>query len=226
MHDRRRAGLRQVLGEPRVDVVDRRDLARARCAPTGRRSAAAGARGSRSACRSPPGPHARQSTAWISTSASISSSPIRAPAGASSPAGSAVVITSPLDALHHVERRADHGLVVADGEHARDAHRRCPRAPRSRRASRSTSCARRRQRRRAAGGAAPIAAVAADRGRSRWSGRRRPARPRARRCRARARRGTPPAGDARAAAGGSSAAASSGVSTIAVKSGCDGMPET
>ena len=49
-------------------------------------------------------------------------------------------ITSPRDALHHVERRADHRLVVAGGEHRRRAHvGGLERA--SRRASRSTSCA-------------------------------------------------------------------------------------
>ena len=44
-----------------------------------------------------------------------------------------------LDALHQVERRADHGGVVAGREHAR--HARPPSSALSTRASRSTSCA-------------------------------------------------------------------------------------
>ena len=119
MHDRRRAGLRHVLRQPRADALDGRDLARLVAAPTGRGSGAAGVPGSRSACRSPPARRPRQSTAWISTSASISSSPIRAGAraGVSSAGGTLATITSPCDPLHHVEGRADRRRVLADGQH-------------------------------------------------------------------------------------------------------------
>ena len=165
--------------QPLADRLDRRDARACGCAPTGRGSGAAGARGSRSACRSPPGPASRQSTAWISTSASTSSSPMRRRSlGAVERGRHRARDDVALDALHDVERRADDGRVVAHREHLR-ARARGPASARSTRASRRTSCAlggsgaarraaqRRRRRRR---GAAR---------RSRWSGRRRPASTRA-----------------------------------------------
>ena len=64
----------------------------------------------------------------------------RRSAGVSSAAGHRVGDHVALDALHQVERRADHRLVVARREHAR-ARARGPASARSTRASRSTSCA-------------------------------------------------------------------------------------
>ena len=88
-------------------------------------------------------PAARQSTAWISTSASISSSPISRAlaAGCRAPAGTLVDDHLALDALHHVERRADDPFVVADREHLRARAPGVSARARSSRASRSTSCA-------------------------------------------------------------------------------------
>ena len=65
----------------------------------------------------------------------------RRSAGVSSAAGTSSMITSPCEALHDVERRADDRLVVAHREHLRARARRCPASARSSRASRRTSCA-------------------------------------------------------------------------------------
>ena len=106
-----------------------------------------------------------------------------------------------VDALHHVERRAGDGVVVAGGEHARHAHAAClERAQQERLAQHVVR--RRRQRRARRTAQHPFAAVAADHvgdvgvpvadrlGLQRA------------RCRARARRGRPPADGGSAAADG------------------------
>ena len=70
----------------------------------------------------PSSPAASQSTAWISTSASTSSSEISARSPAPSSCGRDLARDHvALDALHQVERRADHGGVGAGREHARHA---------------------------------------------------------------------------------------------------------
>ena len=194
MDDRRRAGVR---AGARPASARRARPPRCRacgCAPTGRGSAAPGARGTRSACRSPPGRRACQSTAWSSTSASTSSSPIRRRVlGRVERGRQAARDDLARDALHDVERRADDRVVVADRQHPRRADRagaraRAGRAPRAARRGRWAGAAG------AAGGAARPPSRRGARRRSRWSAPRRPARPRAgARRRGRGRRGRPAA---------------------------------
>ena len=125
-------------------------------------------------------------------------------------------MTSPVDALHHVERRADHRLVVAGQQHARRAHGGVLR-PRSAAAPRAARRGRRAAAAAAAGAAARARSVAAadqvgdvgvalaDR-----LGLDRPA------CRARGRPDSASSGRRTSSGGSSSASASSRVSTIAV----------
>ncbi len=69
-----------------------------------------------------PSPHAAQSTAWIATSASISSSRARpwVSGAAAQASGTLAQDRDPVDPLHHVERRAEHLRVVAGRDRAGD----------------------------------------------------------------------------------------------------------
>ena len=159
-------------------------------------------------------PHARQSTACISASASISSSPMRRrSSGAVELGGQLARDHVPVEELHDVEGHAEHGLVVARGEHARRAHV-CvlDRAQHARLAQHVVG---------AAAGAAGAAAGAArssrrrgPHGRSRSSGPRPRARPRSAPIRGPAQSRNSSSGRRTISGGRSCAAASSGVSTI------------
>ena len=213
MHDRRLARLGLVLGQPRGDAVEHRQLARAVVLPQPAEAAqlAVEVAGRLAVALEPAGApvdgvdlHQRVDQLLADPRARRSSS---------SAGGTSAVMHVALHPLHHVERRADHGLVVARGEHARRAHVGVLHGGQQARLAQHV-VGRRRQRRARRAAQHPRAAGAADRRTSRSNGPRRRARPRAAPRRGPRASRNASSGRRTSSGGRSSAAACSGVSTM------------
>ncbi len=115
MDDRRRPATRAGCRCSHAADASRPPGSRASCcAPTARGSGAPGARGSRSACRSPPGPRPASRRRGSRRARRRAPRPSGAgPRRVSSSAGHLAGDDVAVDLLHDVERRADHRLVVA-----------------------------------------------------------------------------------------------------------------